>query len=429
MEEGVRRVKEVMGRWEERNNEDKEEKLVFGTEEGGGIRVLGSWLGAKEDGRNRIRRAGRLWGQVRGWLRGSRMSKRWQARVVEACVESSLLYDCQARVWYKKEERALQSWIDRCYRYVWSGGRGQPLRRMQAQGENMVDVRRRLGVRSVAVKIEKRVLERIGHVMRMGDERVTKTVVLGWYEGLEGRRKMGGRKRKTVLYWRRVMAEAGVDPMEVERLTGDRRGWKAKVGERVQHLELWEAQKGHGYRWRQGEERVERSQRAEVGLVCGYEGCGKRCKTKGGLAIYQKRMHREMGGRVNFRCGACGKEMATEGARASHEKSCTGGAGGGDGRRECGRCGTWVSRGNYARHLRSCGGGQGGRGVGCGSSEGGGEGVRGRTKACETCGVILTTTEHGKTRGQIPPNLGPWRGAPPLTGADGRKLELETGLC
>ena len=80
---------------------------------------------------------GRLWGQVRGWLRGSMISKMWQARVVEACVESSLLYDCQARVWYKKDVRALQSWIDKCYRWVWSGGRRQPLRRMQAQGENM----------------------------------------------------------------------------------------------------------------------------------------------------------------------------------------------------------------------------------------------------------------------------------------------------
>ena len=161
------------------------------------------------------------------------------------------------------------------------------------------------------------------------------------------------------------MAEAGVDPMEVERLTGDRRGWKTKVGERVQHLKLWEAQKGHGHRWRQGEERVERSHRTEVGLVCGYERCGKRCKTKGGrgLAIHQKRMHREMEGRVKFGCGVCGKDIATEqGVREGSVWELT-----------------WVSRGNYARHLRSCGGGQGG---------GGGWG---RTKACEMCGVVLTT--------------------------------------
>ena len=93
LEDGVVRVKEVMGSWEERNNDDKEERLVFGTDEGGEIRVLGSWLGAKADRNNRIQRAGRLWGQVKGWLRGSRMSKRGQARVVGVCVENSLLYD------------------------------------------------------------------------------------------------------------------------------------------------------------------------------------------------------------------------------------------------------------------------------------------------------------------------------------------------
>ena len=86
MDESVRRVKEVMGRWEERNNEDKEEVLEFGTEEGDEVRILGSWMGEREDVKNRIRRAGMLWGNVRGWLKGSRLSKRWQGRIVQACV-------------------------------------------------------------------------------------------------------------------------------------------------------------------------------------------------------------------------------------------------------------------------------------------------------------------------------------------------------
>ena len=188
-------------------------------------------------------------------------------------MESSLLYDCQARVWYKKDVRALQSWVDKCYRWVWSGGRGQPLRRMQAQGANMTDVRGRLRIRAVECKIEKRVLERIGHVMRMGDERIAKAVVLGWYEGLEGSRKKIGKKRKTVLYWRRVLSEAGVEPLEVERRTRERDGWKKIVRERVEHLDRWVAQKGHEYDWSQGEERVSRSQKQAGGLLCEYEGC------------------------------------------------------------------------------------------------------------------------------------------------------------
>ena len=55
---GVEAVKEVMGKWEEKNNEDKEERLEFGTAEVREIRLLGNWLGSKQDIRNRIKRAG-----------------------------------------------------------------------------------------------------------------------------------------------------------------------------------------------------------------------------------------------------------------------------------------------------------------------------------------------------------------------------------
>ena len=62
---------------------------MFGTEAGGEIMVLVSCLGEEADTRNRTWRAGILWARVKSWLRESRMYKRWQARVVEACVESS----------------------------------------------------------------------------------------------------------------------------------------------------------------------------------------------------------------------------------------------------------------------------------------------------------------------------------------------------
>ena len=212
-----------------------------------------------------------LWG-----LKGSRLSKRWQGRIVQTCVESSLLYDCLSRVWYKRNVNKLLRWMDKYYRYVWSDRNGEPLRQMAERHVNMTDVRQRLGIKSVEWKIERRVLERIGHVMRMGNDRLTKAVVLGWWEGLEGREKMEGRKRKTVLYWRRVLREAGIDWTEVERLTSDRKGWKEKMAERMEHLDRWERQKGHGYRWEQGEERLVRNVgRGEGQLVCRYEGCGK----------------------------------------------------------------------------------------------------------------------------------------------------------
>lgn len=117
---GAEKVKRVMTEFEERNNEDKEEEHFFGREESEGTRMLGCWLGTKEDGRNRIRRAGGLWHKVKAQLRHTRLSKRMQARIVEACVESGLLFDCAVRTWWVSDVKKLQPWIDRCYRYVWS---------------------------------------------------------------------------------------------------------------------------------------------------------------------------------------------------------------------------------------------------------------------------------------------------------------------
>ena len=60
---------------------------------------------------------------------------------------------------------------------------------MVGRHENMKNVRTRLGVRSVRWKVEKRVLERKVHVFRMRNERLTKTIVLGWWEELRHVRK------------------------------------------------------------------------------------------------------------------------------------------------------------------------------------------------------------------------------------------------
>ena len=92
MNEGLRAVKEVMDKFEERNNEDKEEEIIFGTEDSNKIRILGSYLGPAEDVRQRLKRAGATWVKVKIRLKGSRLSKKIQARVVEATVESTLLF-------------------------------------------------------------------------------------------------------------------------------------------------------------------------------------------------------------------------------------------------------------------------------------------------------------------------------------------------
>ena len=73
----------------------------------------------------------------------------------------------------------------------------------------------RLGVKSVQWKIKMRVLERIRHVMHMGNDRLTKAVVLGWYLKLEGTEKVRGKNDKAMLCWRRLLREAGIDCTDV----------------------------------------------------------------------------------------------------------------------------------------------------------------------------------------------------------------------
>ena len=45
--------------------------------------------------------------------------------------------------------------------------------------------------------------------------------------------KPRGRSGKTVLYWKKLLREAGLDPTDVASLTRDRKVWKSKVKGRI----------------------------------------------------------------------------------------------------------------------------------------------------------------------------------------------------
>ena len=72
----------------------------------------------------------------------------------------------------------------------------EPLREMQEKHLNMQDIRNILGVKSLRVKIETRVLQRIGHVFRLEDSSLVKNVTLGWLKDLEDYQKIQARRRK-----------------------------------------------------------------------------------------------------------------------------------------------------------------------------------------------------------------------------------------
>ena len=59
---------------------------------------------------------------VKGRLQGTSLSKRMLVTiVVEASEESGLMFDCQVRVWWKKDMKSMYKLMDECYRYVWNG--------------------------------------------------------------------------------------------------------------------------------------------------------------------------------------------------------------------------------------------------------------------------------------------------------------------
>ena len=347
LEDGVTAMKAVMETFEETNNESKD-KLEFGKEESGETRMLGVWCGPKEDLKHRKKRAGVLWAKVKARLKNTKITKKQQARVVEACVESGLLFDVTVRAWYASDIKNLQSWVDKCYRYIWSNKKQPALIEMLDKGKNMQDVRNELGVKSLQWKIEKRSLQRIGHILRMSDNRPTKAAVFGWLEKLEGRPKCPGKKRKTLLYWKKIQKEAGIEWTRADELAADRKTWRKKVNERMEHLAKWERSRGHF----NGEDVGPRNPAPtkETSTICAQ--CDKVCKSKTSLRIHVKRIHEDP--QCSFECRKCKTTFNTENTMKNHIKTCGRNQQTRRGLIKCQNCQKEISKSNAARHRRTC---------------------------------------------------------------------------
>ena len=65
MEAGKQIIEKVMGKFEERANESKEEKMEFGERDSEEIRMLGTYMGNEHDNKMQIKRAARAWMQIK----------------------------------------------------------------------------------------------------------------------------------------------------------------------------------------------------------------------------------------------------------------------------------------------------------------------------------------------------------------------------
>ena len=103
---------------------------------------------------------------------------------------------------------------------------------------NMYEIRRQLGIVSVQRKIEMRALYRLGHVLRLPNDRLTKKVVLGRW--CEDREDAGCMRNSIVCYWRRLMLEAGEDWTIASYLARDKKRWKSVLRVREARMLQWE---------------------------------------------------------------------------------------------------------------------------------------------------------------------------------------------
>ena len=87
----------VIGDLKERCNESKEERVEIGRPQGGQIRMLGSYRDRQFGLQQRVKRLRFAWWTVGRRLKSSCLTARTQARVVEACVESTALFDAGIR--------------------------------------------------------------------------------------------------------------------------------------------------------------------------------------------------------------------------------------------------------------------------------------------------------------------------------------------
>ena len=103
----------------------------------------------------------------------------------------------------------------------------------------MQAVREQLEIKTLRWKIEQRHLQRIGHVIRLPEERTTKIAALGWLSQLEAVPKIG-KSQGTLHSIGKPLREAGIDAKNLDALATDIKKGGKVIGDRMHHLADWE---------------------------------------------------------------------------------------------------------------------------------------------------------------------------------------------
>ena len=178
----------------------------------------------------RVAQASKAFGALRKsvFLENS-LSLATKRKLYNACVLSVLLYGSESWIPLRKHEKKMNSFHHRCVRTIL----GISNRQQWSERITMQEVRRRWGDEElVAKKVRKSRLEWLGHVARMPNHRLPKTMLFGWLP--QPRPRCGPRKR-----WRDVVCkdlkEVGLEEDEWYReATRSRAGWRAMYRNRLE---------------------------------------------------------------------------------------------------------------------------------------------------------------------------------------------------
>ncbi len=180
------------------------------------------------DVESRLAKASKAYGALRKAVFLDRnLSLQTKRKVYQACVLSVLLYGAECWILLRRQVKKLNTFHHRCVRAVL----GISNQQQWDERITMAEVRRRWGDEDlVSDKIQMKRLEWLGHLARMQDHRIPKSVLFGWLS--QPRPRGGPRKR-----WKDVVKEdlqqISVKDEWYKLATTSRDGWRSRCREGV----------------------------------------------------------------------------------------------------------------------------------------------------------------------------------------------------
>lgn len=136
----------------------------------------------------RTMKASRALGALENMIKSKLISRKTKIRLYKTIIQPTLLYGSETWVLNKKNKSKLERWERKILRKIYGGiqDEGQWRRRTNKEIQEMYKTP------CITSKIQAQRLRWLGHVVRMGGERIAKKVLLGG----EGGKKKRGRPRK-----------------------------------------------------------------------------------------------------------------------------------------------------------------------------------------------------------------------------------------